>query len=52
MRTMVVLSLVGLIGAAGALAQDAPIRLENPGSAALPPCRIQGRGRRAGPPAT
>jgi copper(I)-binding protein len=30
MRTMVVLSLVGLIGAAGALAQDAPIRLENP----------------------
>ena len=30
MRTLVVLFLVGLIGAAGALAQDAPIRLENP----------------------
>ncbi len=30
MRTVVVLSLVGLIGAAGALAQDASIRLENP----------------------
>jgi periplasmic copper chaperone A len=30
MRTLVVLSLAGLIGAAGALAQDASIRLENP----------------------
>jgi periplasmic copper chaperone A len=30
MRALVVLSLVALIGAAGALAQDAPIRLENP----------------------
>jgi copper(I)-binding protein len=30
MRTLVVLSLAGLIGAAGALAEDASIRLENP----------------------
>jgi copper(I)-binding protein len=30
MRTMIVLVLVGLIGVAGALAQDAPIHLEHP----------------------
>ena len=48
MRTLVALSLVGLIGAAGALAQDAPIRLENPWVRRAPVMPDSGPGTESG----
>ena len=52
MRTMVALSLVGLIGIAGAVAQDAPIGLEKAWVRRAPPCRTPSRGPRPMPAAT